>query len=58
MTECSFNWRMMKTIFTELHIYDEDNNYVAFDWQKDDAFLQFQRKYLPNIFTPSPAART
>lgn len=23
MTECTFNWRMMKTIFTELHVYDE-----------------------------------
>lgn len=23
MTECSFNWRMMKNIFTELHVYDE-----------------------------------
>ena len=49
---------MMRTIFTELHIYDEDKNYVAFDFQKDDPFLAFQRKYLPNIFTPSPAART
>ena len=23
MTEASFNWRMMKNIFTELHVYDE-----------------------------------
>lgn len=23
MTECSFNWRMMKNIFTECHVYDQ-----------------------------------
>lgn len=27
MTECDFNWRMMKNIFTECHIYDEKANY-------------------------------
>ena len=24
MTECTFNWRVMKTIFTELHVYDDE----------------------------------
>ncbi|KAK9812776.1 hypothetical protein WJX72_003473 [[Myrmecia] bisecta] len=48
MTEGRFNWRMMKTIFTELHMYDEENNYVPFDFQKPEWFFQFQRKYLPS----------
>jgi len=53
MTEARFNWRMMKTIFTELHVYDEDNVYVPFDFQKEEPFLQFQRKILPNTYRPS-----
>lgn len=53
MTECKFNWRMMKTIFTELHVYDEDNVYVPFDFQKEEPFLQLQRKILPNTYKPS-----
>ena len=39
---------MMKTIFTELHLYDEDANYIAFDWEKEDKLLAFQRKFLPS----------
>ena len=31
MTEATFNWRMMKTICTELHVYDEEVNYKPFD---------------------------
>jgi hypothetical protein len=31
MTEATFNWRMMKHICTELHIYDEEANYKPFD---------------------------
>jgi hypothetical protein len=27
MTEADFNFRMMKSIFTECHLYDEKNNY-------------------------------
>lgn len=53
MTEGSWNWRMMKHIFTELHYYDEDNNYLPFDYQKDEPFWVFQRKYLPNAFKPA-----
>jgi len=49
MTEGTFNWRMMKTLFTELHIYDKKTNYVPFDHaeDKEDAWLAFQRKALP-----------
>lgn len=50
MTECRFNWRMMKTIFTELHVYDEEKTYLPFDFKKEEPFLQFQRKVLPNMY--------
>ena len=43
----------MKTIFTELHVYDEDKIYVPFDFQKEEPFLQLQRKFIPNIYRPS-----
>lgn len=49
MTEGTFNWRMMKTLFTQLHVYDEQKNYVPFDYaqEKEDPFLALQRKILP-----------
>lgn len=52
MTEARWNWRMMRVIFTELHFYDLDNNYVAFDSLKPGKFLALQRKLLPNTFRP------
>ena len=48
MTEASWNWRMMKHIFTELHVYDEASNYVAFDYEKEEPFYWLQRKVLPS----------
>ncbi len=49
MTECSFNWRMMKNIFTELHVYDDQKNYVPFDsFGEEEPFFALQRKYLPD----------
>jgi omega-6 fatty acid desaturase (delta-12 desaturase) len=48
MTSCTFNWRMMKTIFTELHVYDKDKNYVPFDAQQPETFFEVQRKVIPN----------
>jgi hypothetical protein len=48
MTSCTFNWRMMKTIFTELHVYDKDKNYAPFDAQKPETFFEVQRKVIPN----------
>jgi omega-6 fatty acid desaturase (delta-12 desaturase) len=49
MTEGTFNWKMMKTLFTQLHIYDEKKNYVPFDYnqEKEDAWLAIQRRVLP-----------
>lgn len=48
MTECDFNWRMMKNIFTECHVYDEENNYVPFDFEGEEPLFAIQRKVLPN----------
>ncbi|CAM6093094.1 unnamed protein product [Calypogeia fissa] len=31
LNEASWNWRLMKTIMTQCHIYDEEKNYVALD---------------------------
>jgi hypothetical protein len=28
MTECTFNWRMMRNIFTELHVYDKVSMHI------------------------------
>ncbi|KAF8066409.1 FAD6 [Scenedesmus sp. PABB004] len=44
MTSCTFNWRMMKTIFTELHVYDKTKNYVPFDAAQPEPFFEVQRK--------------
>jgi omega-6 fatty acid desaturase (delta-12 desaturase) len=48
MTTTSFNWRMMKQIFTECHVYDPKKNYVPFDNAKEEPFFAIQRKVLPN----------
>lgn len=48
MTEAEWNPRMMKTIFTELHLYDEDKNYAPFDYKKEEPFWAFQRRVLPS----------
>ena len=50
MTEAHWNWRMMKSIFTELHFYDSESNYVPFDFQKEEPFWGLQRKFLPNSY--------
>lgn len=31
LNEASWNWRLMKTIMTVCHVYDKEQNYVAFD---------------------------
>lgn len=49
MTEASFNWRMIKNICAECHVFDEETNYKAFDrvegapkWK----LFEWQRKFL------------
>lgn len=48
MTECDFNWRMLKNIFTECHVYDKELNYKPFDFQKEEPLFAFQRKVIPS----------
>ena len=48
MTEATFNWRLVKSIVTECHMYDEEKNYVPFDYNDEKPFYALQRKYLPN----------
>jgi len=49
MTEGTFNWKMMKTICLQLHVYSKENNYVPFDYdkEKEDPWLWLQRRALP-----------
>lgn len=48
MTEATFNPRLVKTIVTECHLYDEEKNYVPFDYEEEKPFYALQRKFLPN----------
>lgn len=48
MTECTFNFRMLKNIITECHIYDEENNYKPFDFAKEEPMFAVQRQMIPN----------
>jgi omega-6 fatty acid desaturase (delta-12 desaturase) len=54
MTEASFNWRMIKNICAECHVFDPETNYRAFDtvpgapkWK----LFEWQRRFLPNTYT-------
>lgn len=49
MTEASFNWRMIKNICAECHVFDEETNYKAFDSVEGAPKLkifEWQRKFL------------
>ena len=50
MTDTRFNPRLLKTIITECHVFDEDKNYLAFDYKTESKFLDAQRQFLPNNF--------
>jgi len=61
MTEAEFNWRLLKNIFTELHVYDEEANYKPFDafaaqGTEPHPMWALQRKYLPNTYSPRVSA--
>ncbi|KAK9803546.1 hypothetical protein WJX73_007178 [Symbiochloris irregularis] len=51
MTECHWNWRMMRTIFTELHFYSDEGAYTAFDHEAELPFWKLQRALIPNSNT-------
>ena len=44
LTTAKWNWRLMRTIVTELHVYDEKVNYKPFDDYYPVSFLPPQRK--------------
>ncbi|GLC49668.1 hypothetical protein PLESTB_000273500 [Pleodorina starrii] len=48
MTECTFNWRVVKNICTECHVYDEKINYKPFDFKKEEPLFAVQRRILPD----------
>ncbi len=51
LNEAKWDWRLMKTIMTKCHIYDEENNYVAFDEgvPEESKIIGFVRRMMPNI---------
>lgn len=51
MNEATWNWRLMKTIMTDCHLYDEKVNYVPFDSlaEKESPLLAFIRRFMPNF---------
>eukprot|EP00803_Ostreobium_quekettii_P004710 evm.model.scf_819.5 EVM.evm.TU.scf_819.5 scf_819:35289-38370(+) len=49
MTECRFNWRIVRNFLTEIHLYDKDSSYVSFDADgEEEAFLAVQRRVYPD----------
>ena len=48
MTECTFNWRMLKNIVTECHVYDAKDNYKPFDFKQEEPMFALQRKVFPS----------
>lgn len=49
MCTCQFNMRMLRNIFTELHVYNEDTyRYKPFDWKKEEPLFAVQRAVIPN----------
>lgn len=49
LNEASWNWRLMKTIMTVCHVYDEDKNYVPFDEGAEESkVLGSLRRVMPN----------
>ncbi|GLI71324.1 hypothetical protein VaNZ11_016484 [Volvox africanus] len=51
MTECTFNWRVVKNICTECHVYDEVVNYKPFDFKQEETLFAVQRKIIPDSAT-------
>lgn len=49
LNEAQWSWRLMKTILTVCHIYDEEKNYVAFDeGEKESKIYGTLRRVMPN----------
>lgn len=50
MNEATWNWRLMKTILTVCHVYNEEKNYIPFDVVAPDVSqpIAFLRKVMPD----------
>ena len=49
MNEASWNWKLMKTIFTDCHIYDPELNYVSFERAEKSSIISVLRKIMPPL---------
>eukprot|EP00252_Welwitschia_mirabilis_P017664 TRINITY_DN390_c0_g1_i1.p1 TRINITY_DN390_c0_g1~~TRINITY_DN390_c0_g1_i1.p1 ORF type:complete len:443 (-),score=57.76 TRINITY_DN390_c0_g1_i1:241-1569(-) len=50
LNEAKWSWRLMKTIMTKCHIYDEEENYLAFDevLPQESKIIGLLRRLMPN----------
>ncbi|CAK9180376.1 unnamed protein product [Ilex paraguariensis] len=50
LNEAAWNWRLMKTILTICHVYDKEENYIAFDKLApgDSQPINFLKKVMPD----------
>ncbi|KAL8145289.1 omega-6 fatty acid desaturase, chloroplastic isoform X1 [Apium graveolens] len=50
MNEATWNWRLMKTILTVCHLYDEEKNYIGFDEiaPEESQPITFLKKVMPD----------
>ncbi|PKI52343.1 hypothetical protein CRG98_027269 [Punica granatum] len=50
LNEATWNWRLMKTIMTICHVYDKEQNYLAFDelGYKDAKPITFLKQVMPD----------
>ncbi|KAH7546182.1 hypothetical protein FEM48_Zijuj01G0173400 [Ziziphus jujuba var. spinosa] len=51
LNEATWNWRLMKTIMTICHVYNKEQNYVAFDQlaPEDSYPIKFLKKVMPDF---------
>ncbi|CAN1811933.1 Omega-6 fatty acid desaturase, chloroplastic [Linum perenne] len=50
LNEATWNWRLMKTILTVCHVYDKEQNYIAFDQlaPEDSLPIAFLKRVMPD----------
>lgn len=48
MTEASINWRLLRGVCTQCHVYDTEKNYVPFDAEKEEPLFGFWRRVMPD----------
>ena len=50
LNEAAWNWRLMKTILTMCHVYNKEQNYIAFDEiaPEESQPIKFLKKVMPD----------